>query len=266
MKVAIYQGPGRQTRVDENLEIIRNSASAAAGQGAKLIIFPELFLSGYNIGDAVIDLAESARGQAIRKASDIARKTHIALIYGYPERFEKSVYNAAILIDHNGHTLANYRKTHLFGNHEKHLFQAGDALVVAELEGLKIGILICYDIEFPEAVRTLVFAKAEFIAVPTALMKPYCRIAETVVPTRAYESQVFVAYVNRCGSEGDLIYCGNSCIVGPDGEDVVRAGTKEGIFIADIDATAIASARKNNPILADLRTGLYTSRVKDGLA
>jgi predicted amidohydrolase len=266
MKVAIYQGQGRQTRVDENLEIIRHSASAAAGQGAKLIIFPELFLTGYNIGSAVIDLAEPAKGQAARKASDIAREANIALLYGYPERFEKSVYNAAIFIDRNGQTLANYRKTHLFGSYEKRSFQAGDALVVAKLEGLKIGILICYDIEFPEAVRTLVCAEAGFIAVPTALMKPYCRIAETVVPTRAYESQVFVAYVNRCGSENDLIYCGNSRIVGPDGEDVVRAGSKEGIFIADIDSSAISSARKNNPILADLRTELYTCRVKDGLS
>jgi predicted amidohydrolase len=265
MKVAIYQGPGRQTRVDENLEIIRNSTIAAAGRGAKLIIFPELFLTGYNIGDAVIDLAEPARGQAARKASDIAREANIALLYGYPERFEKSVYNAAILIDRNGQPLANYRKTHLFGSYEKHFFRAGDALVVAALEGLKIGILICYDIEFPESVRTLVFAGAGFIAVPTALMRPYCRIAETVVPTRAYESQVFVAYVNRCGSEGDLIYCGNSRIVGPDGEDVVRAGSGEGIYTAEIDSTAIASAKESNPILADLRTELYTSRVRDGL-
>ena len=111
-------------------------------------------------------------------------------------------------------------------------------------------------------IRALVFADADFIAVPTALMKPYCRIAETVVPARAYESQVFVAYVNRCGSEGNLTYCGRSCIVGPDGEDVVRAGSAEGIFIADIDSTAIAASRRDNPILTDLRAELYTSRVR----
>ncbi|MBW2409500.1 MAG: carbon-nitrogen hydrolase family protein [Deltaproteobacteria bacterium] len=265
MKIAIYQCEGMPKNVEKNLKDLQRVANSAAEQGARLIIFPELFLTGYNIGEAVIDLAERVNGQAAQKASSIAQEANIALLYGYPERFDKSVYNAAILIDHNGQTLANYRKTHLFGSYEKRTFQAGDALVLAELEGLKIGILICYDIEFPEAVRKLVFAEAGFIAVPTALMRPYCRIAETVVPTRAYESQIFVAYVNRCGSEGDLIYCGNSRIVGPDGEDVVRAGSKQGIFVADIDATAITSARKNNPILADLRTELYTARVKDGL-
>ncbi len=266
MKVAIYQGQGRKTRVDENLEIIHNSASSASEQGAKLIIFPELFLTGYNIGDAVIDLAEPSDGQAAQRASNIAREANIALLYGYPERSGKSVYIAAILIDRNGQTLANYRKTHLYGSYENRSFEPGDSLVVAELEGLKIGILICYDIEFPEAVRALVFADADFIAVPTALMKPYCRIAETVVPTRAYESQVFVAYVNRCGSEGNLTYCGRSCIVGPDGEDVVRAGSAEGIFIADVDSTAIAASRRDNPILTDLRAELYTSRVRKGLS
>ncbi len=264
MKVAIYQGQGRETRVDKNLEVIRNSASSAAEQGAKLIIFPELFLTGYNIGDAVIDLAEPSDGQATQRASNIAREANIALLYGYPERFEKNVYNAAILIDRNGKTLANYRKTHLYGSYENRSFKPGDALVLAELEGLKIGILICYDIEFPEAVRALVFAEADFIAVPTALMKPYCRIAEIVVPARAYESQVFVSYVNRCGAEGNLTYCGRSCIIGPDGEYVVRAGSAEGIFIADIDSTAIAASRRANPILTDLRPELYTSQVRKG--
>jgi predicted amidohydrolase len=265
MKVSIYQGQGRETRVDENLEVIRNSAYSAAEQGAKLIIFPELFLTGYNIGDAVIDLAEPSDGQAAQRASNIAREANIALLYGYPERSGKSVYIAAILIDRNGQTLANYRKTHLYGSYENHSFEPGDSLVVAELDGLKIGILICYDIEFPEAVRALVFAGADFIAVPTALTKPYCRIAETVVPTRAYESQVFVAYVNHCGSEGNLTYCGRSCIVGPDGEELVRAGSTEGVLIADIDSTAIVASRRDNPILADLRAELYASQVRKGL-
>lgn len=265
MKIAIYQCKGTPKNVEKNLKDLQRVANSAAEQGAKLIIFPELFLTGYNIGDAAIDLAEPSGGQAAQSASNIARETNIALLYGYPERSGKSVYIAAILIDRNGQTLANYRKTHLYGSYENRSFEPGDSLVVAELEGLKIGILICYDIEFPEAVRALVFAGADFIAVPSALTKPYCRIAETVVPTRAYESQVFVSYVNRCGSEGNLTYCGNSCIIGPDGEDIVRAGSAEGIFIADVDSTAIAASRRDNPILTDLRAELYTSRVKKGL-
>ena len=121
--------------------------------------------------------------------------------------------------------------------------------------------MICYDVEFPEAVRALTCAGADLIAVPTALMEDYCRVAEKVVPARAYESEVYVAYVNRCGSEGETIYCGRSCLVGPDGRDVVRAGLKEALLLADVDKTAIAAAKETNPVLEDLRPELYAKTV-----
>jgi len=117
-------------------------------------------------------LAEQANGPACQKAAQIAWKTNIAILYGYPERLNTDVYNSALLIDRNGNSRANYRETHLFGSYEKKFFKPGHALIITELEGLNIGILICYDVEFPEAVRTLANAGAQLIAVPTALMKP----------------------------------------------------------------------------------------------
>ena len=109
--------------------------------------------------------------------------------------------------------------------------------------------------------RALIYAGADLIAVPTALMVDYCRVAEKVVPARAYESEIYVAYVNRCGSEGDTIYCGRSCLVDPDGRDVLRAGLTEELLIADVDKNAIAEARENNPVLKDLRPDLYFKSV-----
>ncbi len=262
MKIALYQGAGKPTKIDENLAIIQDQALAAAEQGADLIIFPELILSGYNIGQTVQELAEPADGPAGQRASQIAREANLAILYGYPEKLDTEVYNSALLIDRNGNTQANYRKTHLFGSYEKSCFKPGDALIIAELEGLNIGILICYDVEFPEAVRALIYAGADLIAVPTALMEDYCRVAEHVVPTRAYESEIYVAYVNRCGSEGDTIYCGRSCLVGPDGRDILRAGVSEELLIADIDKKAIAAERETNPVLKDLRPDLYNAPVK----
>ena len=261
MKIALYQGEGRPAGVDENLEIMKRKARLAAEQGADLIIFPELFLSGYNIGKTVVELAEQADGPSCHKAAQIARDANIALLYGYPEHNRKKVYNSAILIGRGGKTRANYRKTHLYGSYEKKFFKPGDSLILAELEGLNIGILICYDVEFPEAVRALVYAGADLVAVPTALMEDYCRVAEKVVPARAYESEIYVAYVNRCGSEGDTIYCGRSCLVGPDGRDVLRAGLTEELLLADIDKNAIAEARETNAVLKDLRPDLYAKTV-----
>ena len=207
-------------------------------------------------------MAQQADGPACRQVSQIARKANIAILYGYPEKLDTAVYNSAMMIDRNGDTRANYRKAHLYGSYEKSCFQPGDTLLIAELEGLNIGILICYDVEFPEAVRALVTAGADFIAVPTALMEDYCRVARHVVPARAYESEIYVAYVNRCGSEGDTIYCGRSCLVGPDGRDILRAGKSEALLIADIDKNAIGQAREMNPVLKDLRPNLYSKMVK----
>ena len=93
-------------------------------------------------------------------------------------------------------------------------------------------------------------------------MEDYCRVAEHVVPARAYESEIYVAYVNRCGSEDDTIYCGRSCLVGPDGRDILRAGKSEALLIADIGKNAITEAREMNPVLKDLRLNLYSMIVK----
>ena len=262
MKIAIYQGEGKPAQMKDNLEILRRSAREAADQGAQLLICSEMFLSGYNIGDTVFELAETANGSSMQKAAEIAREANIAVLYGYPERFKEVVYNSALLLDRNGTPLANYRKTHLYGQEENRLFKPGDSFVLTKLAGVKIGILICYDLEFPEAVRTLALAGAELIAVPTALMQPYCRVAQLVVPTRAYENQVFVAYANRCGHEANLNYCGLSCIVSPDGKDLVRAGTIEGLFVAEINAADIMASREQNPYLTDLRADLYQKPVK----
>ena len=257
MKIAIYQSEGVAGSKAENLKILRRAATSAAEQGAQLLICSEMFVTGYNIGDAVFELAEPADGPASQKAAAIARETDIALLYGYPERDGDRVYNSAILIDRNGKTLVNYRKTHLYGPEENRLFHKGDGFVITELEGVKVGVLICYDIEFPEAARTLAMAGIDLIAVPTAIMEPYCLVARLVVPTRAYENQVFVAYANRCGQESVLTYCGLSCIVGPDGKERVLAGTDHGLFLADIDRADIVASRKINPYLVDRRPELY---------
>ena len=125
MKIAIYQGEGLPAKVDENLEIMRRFAFSAARQQADLIIFPELFLTGYNIGSAAHSLAEPADGPSYQKAAEIARKADIALLYGYSERLGTDVYNAALLIDRKGRARANYRKTHLYGSYEKNTSNPG---------------------------------------------------------------------------------------------------------------------------------------------
>jgi len=248
--------------VPRALEIMRDTAARAASRGARLVVFPEMFLTGYNIGEDGSRLAEPSDGPSAAAAVQIARAAGVSLLYGYPERSGDRIFNSARLIDPAGGGIANYRKTHLYGSEETRLFQPGDSLVVAELEGLKLGILICYDVEFPEAVRSLALAGADLIAAPTALIQPYDIVARTLVPARAFENQVYVAYAGMCGSEGGLGYCGLSCIVGPDGRDLARAKTEPALLFADIDLSAIPRGRKANPYLSDRRPGLYAEPVK----
>ena len=119
---------------------------------------------------------------------------------------------------------------------------------MAELDGLRLGVLICYDVEFPENVRLLALQGAALVAVPTANMAPYTFVCRALVPARAYENHLFLAYANRCGREGELEYLGQSCIVAPDGTDLARAGPGEEVILADIDPARIASGARTTPI------------------
>jgi predicted amidohydrolase len=260
MRIAVFQGPKEHGDVARNLERLEAVARQAAAEGVRLLVCPEMFLTGYAIGaEAVARLAEPVDGPAARRVAAIARGSGIAVLYGYPERGEDGqVYNAALLIDRDGLRLANHRKTHLFADIDRRAFAPGGGEpAMAEIDGMRLGILICYDVEFPENVRLLALAGADLVLVPTALMEPYAFIPQAMVPTRAYENQLFLVYANRCGREGDLVYYGLSCVVGPDGADLARAGTGEELILADLDPSRLDASRRLNTYLADRRPELY---------
>lgn len=261
MRVAVFQGVGVPRRPEENRATMARVAGESAARGCGLVIFPELFASGYNIGDVVHDLAEPVDGPTGEALAAAAQANRIAILAGYPERDAGRVYNAAMLIGPDGERLANARKTHLFGDEERRLFAPGEALTVARLGALRLGILICYDVEFPEAARALALEGAALVAVPTALMRPFDRVAEWLVPVRAFENQLFVAYANRCGREGNLEYCGASCVIAPDGSELARARLAEELLVADINPADYAGSRGDNPYLTDRRPELYRALV-----
>jgi 5-aminopentanamidase len=220
MRIAIYQCEPGPAQVDRNLDRLARVAKHASAQGVTLLVCPEMYLTGYNIGaDAVRRLAEPSDGPSAHVVAEIARENSVAIVYGYPERRgEDAVFNSAQLLSARGTPLANYRKTHLFGDLDKSMFWASDAdSAVIELDGWRVGMLICYDLEFPENARKLALRGVDLIVTPTANMVPFDVIATTIVPARAYENQVYVAYANYCGSESGLEYCGLSCVAAPDG-------------------------------------------------
>ncbi|MEU0254858.1 carbon-nitrogen hydrolase family protein [Streptomyces sp. NPDC006184] len=262
MRTALLQGSGRPGSIAENLKVLDEAAGRAAAAGAGLLAAPEMFLTGYAIGDDIARLAEPADGDSADAVAEIATRHGLALAYGYPERDGETVYNSAQLISADGTRLANYRKTHLFGCFERDHFTPGERHVVqAELNGLTVGLLICYDVEFPENVRAHALAGTDLLLVPTAQMHPYQFVAESMIPVRAFENQMYVAYVNRVGPEGEFEFVGLSVLAGPDGVARARAGRAEQLVVADADPAFLAASREANPYLHDRRPGLYGSLV-----
>ncbi|MFD3441170.1 carbon-nitrogen hydrolase family protein [Streptomyces sp. NPDC058685] len=270
LRTALLQSSGRPGSVAENLKALDEAAARAAATGARLLVSPELFLTGYAIGDELPVLAEPADGPGATAVAEIAVRHGIAVVYGYPERDggtagDRSggpglIFNSAQLIGPDGDRLANYRKTHLFGCFEQQWFTPGDQPVVqAELDGITIGMLICYDVEFPENVRAHALAGTDLLLVPTAQMHPFQFVAESLVPVRAFESQMYIAYVNRTGPEGEFEFVGLSCLAGPDGAARARAGRGEELVVGDVDPAFLSASREANPYLQDRRPGLYTS-------
>lgn len=262
LRTALLQSSGTPGSVAGNLDLLDDTARRAAAQGARLLVCPEMYLTGYAIGDDVPRLAEAADGPAAQAVAAIAERHGIAIHYGYPERDGEVLYNAAQLIGPDGTRLANYRKTHLFGDFEELWFAPGGRPVVqAELDGVRIGLLICYDVEFPENVRAHALAGTDLLLVPTALMHPFPFVAESVVPVRAFENQMYVAYANRTGAEGPFDFVGLSGLAGPDGTVRVRAGRGEELVVGDVDPALLTASRADNPYLRDRRPALYGSLV-----
>ncbi|WP_407313013.1 carbon-nitrogen hydrolase family protein [Pseudomonas sp. nanlin1] len=261
MRIALYQCPSQPSDTAGNLQRLQVRAAEAARWHAELLVCPEMFLSGYNIGIGLVSrLAEAADGAFAEQVARIAQDTGVAILYGYPERAaDGQLYNAVQLIDATGRRLCNYRKTHLFGELDRSMFSASDQpCPVFEFNGWRVGLLICYDLEFAENARQLALAGAELILVPTANMLPYEFVADVTVRSRAFENQCYVVYANYCGQEVDVHYCGLSNVVGPDGVRIAEAGQEEALIVGTLDREAVQRARGAFSYLADRRPALYS--------
>lgn len=237
MRIAVCQASATLGDKAKNIAAVSRTAQTASSWNADLLVLPELFLTGYNLGPRVKDLAEPRSGPSLTSIAEIAREAKCAIVIGFPELDGAEVFNSSALIDAEGNLLAVYRKVHLFGPKEKDVYSPGSELIVCRLGGLQIGMAICYDIEFPEFARELKRRGADVVIVPTANMEPYFEVPKTFIRARALENGLFVAYANYCGTEGDLKYTGLSGVTGPDGIDLARAGPHgEALLLVELPA------------------------------
>lgn len=219
-----------------------------------LIALPELAFTGYNIFNQLNKLAETIEGNIVSEVIKLANKNHLYVLFGFAEkRINGEFNNSAVLIDSNGQHLVTYHKRQLWGR-ENGLFIAGKKSCVVATPFGKLGLMICYDNEFPEVARELVQEGAEIILSPTANMLPNAERQELQIRARAIDNQCFVACINRSGAEGEIHYCGNSLVVGPDGEVLGKLGLGVGTLIVDVDLSLIHESRKQQDYLKDLKS------------
>lgn len=197
----------------------------------------------------------------------IANFRKIATVYGYSEREKEGsnvLYNSCAFVGKDGALVANYRKTHLWGDYEKSFFTPGNEFIEPfEFMGIKISMLICFDIEFPEPARLLATKGVQLLIVPTALVG--FDMTTITVPSRALENHIFIAYANRCGADTypdgkTPIFCGNSLIAAPSGHAVARASRDNPeliVAVVDPDEPQWQAEVEMNPYLASRRTDLY---------
>jgi nitrilase len=260
----MWQTQGFPADVDANLTALERTISAAAAAGAELLLCPECWLCGYNIGDAGAELSETRDGTSAVRIAAFARRYQLAIAYGYAERdgTDGRVYNAVQVIGTDGSTLGHYRKTHLFGPQERAAFYPGEGFEAPFAFGdFNIGLLICYDVEYPEVVRTIRLMGADLILVPTALTDEYAAVPQLILPARALENQVSVAYCNRSGVENGMPFLGRSCLVRADGAVIASAGGGEALVVVDVEKPA-QSFYDLYPHVADRRPELYSLLVQ----
>ena len=249
MRLALYQGPSPAGDIPAAFEAVGLTLAASSAAGVDVAVFPEVFLPGYNVDDIQ---GQALDGDWVMRLADLARSAGVALVIGLAERDGSDVYNTALAIGSDGAVLTRFRKIQLFGARERGIYKPGSDYVTFNLAGRTIGLLVCYDVEFPEHVRALVRKGADVILVPTANMKPFDNVNRYAVQARAMENAITVAYCNYCGVEGDLEYIGASVIAGHEGDPLAMAGPGPTLLITDIPATGDTLERPTDH-LVDLR-------------
>ena len=218
---------------------------------ADIAVFPELYLQSYALrGIPAIDFGTSSVLVDLAKS---ARRNRTAVLVGAAEATTRGMANTAVCIDERGEVVDAYRKVHLFGA-EPRFFEAGDGYVLARLAGIEVGVLICYDVEFPEAARANAAAGAELLVTLSANMGPYGDDHALFVKVRALENGLPHVYVNCVGEEGRLRFCGRSSVV--DGAGRVLAelpGYRPEVRVVEVPIGTRARASTSPDYLADRR-------------
>jgi predicted amidohydrolase len=227
------------------------------------LILPELSLTGYVVRDHIYELAEEIPGPSTRVVEKIAKETGLHIIFGMPELSKKAratLHNTAVLVGPKGF-IGKYRKMYLPTHsvfEEKRYFRPGYQTAVFDTDVGKIGLIICYDIYFPEVTRLTRLEGAQLVVCISASPTVRRTFFEILTEARAVENAAFLAFVNLVGVEDGLEFWGGSRLVGPNGRVLIQARYHEEDFVmGEVDYAAITPIESFTPTMKDLRPELF---------
>jgi 5-aminopentanamidase len=240
-----------------NASRIEGLAAEATRRGASLIVLPELCLCGYPTSGQARQLAVASDGREIADLAARARRLRISLCFGFAERLpDGTLRNSMALVDAAGSLVSVYRKVHLWVT-EREWAVPGDRFPCARIDGLRLGMWICYDTRFPEAARSIARAGATLALAGSAWFGP-AEEWDLAVRARALDNGIFVAAASLQGSFGTSAFHGASLIVDPHGRVLAQAAEgRDDVVTAEYDDDAVASFRARLPLLDNLRPEAY---------
>jgi (R)-amidase len=232
---------------------VERMADAVASSEAELIVFPELATTGYHVFDALDDVAESVPGPTTDVLGTAAAEAGTHVLFGMPVRNGDVVSNAAVWLDADGAVRTQYDKRHLWGD-ERTSFTPGETYVAVDAPFGRVGLQICYDLNFPAASAALARAECDLVVNLSAWTVRMERDWHTLLPARAVEQGAYVVGCNRAGLEAGNSFCGRSTVVEPDGATVVEMGDAPGRVSVTLNPGVVAAERARNPMRTDRPT------------
>lgn len=260
LRVAVAQAPAVSCDIAANVQTALRLLESANAEGAKLVVFPELFLCGYNL----TAISESRKRCTVEVDSEVlavlgrcCKTLNLTAIIGACVRHARGVANAALVFDSLGQISNVYEKVNLWAG-EREIFVPGKKLSMIEVDSFRVGMAICYDAGFPEHMRALALAQADLIVCPSAFrLGEEQRRYRMYFPMRALENTVYVAVANLTGSQESFPFFGESAIFDPAGRMLAVADTSETVVVADLQHSLLKSIRSELCYLNHLRTDFY---------
>ena len=261
-KLALVQFESTLCDPEANTEKACRMIAEAGARGADLIVLPELFSTGYQldvVGPRINELAETVDGPTVSALRAAARQAGSYVVAGLALFHDLAgvVYNSTVMIDRDGNLMGTYDKQHLWAL-ERFYFRSGSETKTFDTDFGRIGLMICYDMGYPEVARMLALQGAELVVCPSAWCQEDMDVWNINAPARALENTVFLAAVNRFGIEEGLVMPGHTLVCNPRGQMIASLEEEaEGVLFVEVDLATIPAFRERSPYLRDRRPDLY---------